>query len=206
MTTLNDRQAKQRLGKWPNESKIWSPPNSRVYWLRAQPAGTNVRAPRLTVPGSLVFQTQPDGLWLSLGVERGDTHAEARFADCIVIESCGNLANLYDKRSRYAARTTSLVVDIRRVWLDQEVVTRGQGGPLRARRELLGGELEADVMLPVRSLRTLYAVPDSLYARARGGMILEAHEFMCAQKGLGQYTGKPMQRFLKGMGQHRQWY
>jgi hypothetical protein len=158
------------------------------------------------VPGSLVLQTQPDGLWLSLGIERGAAETEARFADCIVIESCGNLPNLYDKRSRYAARTTSLVVDIRRVWLDQQVVTRGRGGPKRARRELLGGLLEEDVSLPIRTLRTLYALPSDLYAVARGSLVLEAHEFMCAQSRLGQYNSKPMQNFLKAMGQHRQWY
>jgi hypothetical protein len=165
-----------------------------------------VRAPRLTLPGSLVFQTQPDGLWLSLGIDRGDTQASASFADCIVIESCGNLANLYDKRSRYAARTTSLVIDIRKVWLNQQVVVRGRGGPTRARAELLGGQLEDDVSLPIRSLRTLYAIPHDLYIQARKSMVLEAHEFMCAQSRLGQFNSKPMQNFLKGMAQHRQWY
>src|SRR5205085_7174067 len=110
------------------------------------------RAPRLTVPGSRQFQTQPDGLWLTWGIPRGRTSSDALYADCVVVEACGSYQNLYDKRSRYAARTTSLEVDVRKVWLDKEVVIPGHGGPARPRRELLGGRPLDDQLIPVRNL------------------------------------------------------
>lgn len=108
------------------------------------------------------FRTQPDGLWFTLGLLRGDEHAKAEFGDCVAIESCGNVQNLHDKRARYAARTTSLLLVVQQGWLDREVVLRGRGGTRRPRREILGGQLPSsgDVLLPVRHLRLLYALPD----------------------------------------------
>jgi hypothetical protein len=54
----------------------------------AQPVTENVRAPRLTAPGSRAFQTQPDGLWVTLGIGRTDAVTHATYVDCIVIEVC----------------------------------------------------------------------------------------------------------------------
>lgn len=206
-----DREAKDwLLTQWPNSTKMWSPAHSRVWWLRAQPPGQGggTQAPRLTAPGSGAFSNQPDGLWFTLGIPRGDKATEGAYADCVVVEVCGSDQNLSDKRARYAARTTSLMLDLRQKWLDREVVVPGKGGPRRQRRELLGGQLPPSgrVLLPVRYLRVLYALPDtrSLYERARDNLVMEAHEFICPARMLGQYNLQQMQEFLKRIAPQRQ--
>jgi hypothetical protein len=112
---MTDAQAKAALRTWPLVTRIWSG-GEYVYWLRAQPTdpGETARAPRLAIPGSAEFQTQPDGLWITLGIETSVAEPDAaRFADCIVVEACGTAQNLNDKRARYSARTTALVIEMR---------------------------------------------------------------------------------------------
>jgi hypothetical protein len=136
-------------------------------------------------------------MWFTLGGA-----ASAAFVDCIVVESCGTAQNLNDKRSRYAARTTSFMVKIPGPWLaGTESV---QTGAIRTRAQLLGGGLAAtEISLPVRHLRVLYAVPNdgqpSLYSRVMADMVLEAHEYVCPQGVLGWWTNQGMQKFLKRM-------
>ena len=199
---LSDREAKERISSWPEHTRIWSRTDRRVGWLRAQPS-TGKTSPRLQLPGAGAFRTQPDGLWVTLGIEPADETTQASFVDCICIESCGTVQNFNDKRSRYAARTTSLMLAIPRRWLDGSVTVRA--GATRARAEVLRGKLaREDVSLPVRHLRILYALPDddadpSLFARITAAMVLEAHEYVCPQRVLGQFKGQPMQKFLKRM-------
>jgi hypothetical protein len=156
------------------------------------------------LPGAGAFRTQPDGLWVTLGVRPSDTTTTATFADCVAVESCGSPPNFNDKRSRYAARTTSLVLELPSAWLDATVTV--QSGTLRQRRDILRGQLPAtgDVSLPLRHLRVLYALPDddgspSLYKRVTGAMALDAHEYVCPQNVLGSFRGQPLQKFLKRM-------
>jgi hypothetical protein len=204
---LTDRQAKEAISSWPNETRLWSL-GSGISWLRAQPVIDAVAGPRLELPGAGAFRTQPDGLWVSLGINRSDTETQATYADCIVIESCGRAQNFADKRSRYAARTSSLMLGLPKPWL--EVVVSIQGGGSRTRRQVLRGRLSHDenLALPVRQLRVLYALPDDdpskLYARVSSQLSLEAHEFVCPQPVLRQYNAQKTQAFLKRMGPHHQ--
>jgi len=205
-----DKQAKSWLLKWATDTTIWSE-RWDMHWLRAQPVRPNerVRAPRLTGPGSEMFSVQPDGLWITLGIPSGDTTTKASYADCVVVEACGTSQNLHDKRARYAARTTSLVIDLRQAWLKQ--VDPWKGGALRSRRDALGGLLptEGIVLLPIRHLRVIYALPKtgprSLYDDARQNMVMEAHEFILPFNKLGQYNGQQTQDFLKRIGPHLQY-
>jgi len=168
---LTDAQAKNRLLDWPAQTEIWSgADHKKIKWLRAQPVDGVIGGPRLELPGAETFRTQPDGLWITLGIERGDSSTVGRFVDCVIIESCGKQQNFSDKRSRYAARTTSLTLNLPAKWLDRTVPVRG--GAQRKRRELLSGNLPSDqpTKLPVRHIRVLYALPDddaklSLYRR-----------------------------------------
>jgi hypothetical protein len=204
---LSDAEAKQRLRSWPTQTRrLWSKTPS-IRWLRAQPIDGPGPAPRLALPGAGEFRAQPDGLWVTLGIRYDDTTSKATFADCIAVESCGTGQNYNDKRSRYAARTTSLMIEFSSSWLDHEIPV--QAGARRTRRELLRGALPPDdrVTLPVRHLRVLYALEDdgadSLYARVCRSGVLEAHEFVCRQQVLGQYNAQDFQRFLKGMAPDR---
>jgi hypothetical protein len=203
---LTDREAKEAISAWPNETTIWSL-GTGISWLRAQPVANGIAGPRLELPGAGAFKTQPDGLWISLGIHRRDTDTQATYADCVVIESCGRAQNFADKRSRYASRTSSLMLGLPKRWLD--VVVGIQGGGLRTRREVLRGLSEDEKLsLPVRQLRVLYALPDDgsskLYMRASSQLTLEAHEFVCPQSVLTQYNNQNTQAFLKRMGPHHQ--
>lgn len=206
---LTDAEAKRRLRGWPTQSRLWSKDGS-IRWLRGQPIEGPGSAPRLVFPGAGEFRVQPDGLWVSLGIRRDDHATPATFADCIVVESCGSVQNLNDKRSRYAARTTSLTIELSRRWLDHEVPV--QAGARRQRRELLRGRLPLEdvISLPVRHLRVLYALADeqgdSPYKRMRRSGVLDAHEFLCRQEVLGQYNAQGVQTFLKRMAPDRSVY
>jgi hypothetical protein len=209
---MTDAQAKGALREWAVETRIWSG-GDYVHWLRAQPtaADDTARAPRLTVPGSSEFQTQPDGLWITLGVVKPvpEIPPQARFADCLVVEVCGTAQNLSDKRARYSARTSALIIEMRQPWLNLEISR--QGGGMQARRGLLGAALPAsgEVLLPVRHLRVLYALDDqgagSLYGRATTSLVMEAHEYLMPQRILRQWNAQRTQEFLKRMAPRRQY-
>jgi hypothetical protein len=184
------------------QTKTWSRPEEDVRWLRAQPGVPGTVGPRLQLPGAGAFRTQPDGLWVTLGIAPDDEETRATFVDCFVVESCRTSQNFNDKRSRYAARTTSLVLELPKTWLDRTVQV--QAGAVRQRRALLRGKLPrgGPVSLPVRHLRVLYALPDddgppSLYSKVCQALALEAHEYICPQTMLGQFNLQAMQRFLK---------
>jgi hypothetical protein len=146
-------------------------------------------------------------MWITLGIRIADTTTEATYVDCIVVESCGTAQNFNDKRSRYAARTTSLMLELAERWLEHEVAV--QSGAQRTRRALLRGRLPASgtVTLPVRHLRVLYALEDdatpSLYKRVVSSGVMEAHEYVCRQQVLNQYNGQDVQAFLKRMAPDR---
>lgn len=189
---MTDQEAKHQLREvWPGQTQIWSREEDNAYWLRAQPGIRGLVGPRLELPGAGALRTQPDGLWITLGIDAGDTSGRAQFADCLVVESCGTRQNFSDKRSRYAARTTSLVLALPAKWLEGGVSVRA--GATRKRRELLRGNLPVgeQVRLPVRHLRVLYALPNnggrrSVYRQIVDAMVLEAHEYVCPQNALSQ--------------------
>lgn len=207
---LSDAQAKAALRTWALVTRVWSG-GEYIFWLRAQPNDVDdtQRSPRLTAAGSREFQTQPDGLWITLGGMGSQPVGTSTFADCVVVEVCGTAQNLNDKRSRYSARTSALVIEMMQPWLDHEVPR--QGGAVRMRRQLLASELPASgvVRRPVRHVRVLYALDDtgarSLYARATREIVLEAHEYMLPQRILQQWTAPEMQEFLKRMAPRRQY-
>lgn len=195
---LDDQQAKDRLrDRWPANTRAWAG-EAEEWWLRAQPKDSNSPAPappgpRLMAPGTNLFATQPDGLWITLGIPRGDRASLAEYVDCVAIEVSRSSQNLADKRSRFAASTSSLVVDLPRKWLDREIPTQGRGDVNQARRKLLGGNLptEGKVRIPVRHLRVLYALPDqgkaSLYKNTLGSVVLGGHEYLCTHGLLGSW-------------------
>jgi len=197
-----DDAGKAALRKWPTRTQLWSKPGSGVYWLRAQPKETGKKAtgPRLVAPGSKLFKTQPDGLWITFGND-DETAGGARFADCVAVEVCGTMQNLWDKRWRFASRTSSSVLDVPKKWLKETVKTVGFAGPIRSRADLLGVE-PVPVEVPVRYLRVLYTLPAARFPNAASELLLEGHEYLASQASLKVYHGQPMQRFLKGMAPH----
>lgn len=99
----------------------------------------------------------------------------AEYVDCVAVEVSRSSQDFADKRSRFAATTSSLVVDLPLKWLDREIPTQGKGNVKQARRKLLGGNLPTTgkVRIPVRHLRVLYALPDQGKGSGQGVPVQE---------------------------------
>ncbi len=198
---LSDREGKDLLLEWPGHSgdvvrsDVWPTPHGTGAWLRAQPPESRGRpGPRLRTPGGELFSTQPDGLWVWFG-------AGASFVDVLAVEICGTVQNLNDKRSRYGPTTTSLLLKTPRRWLQREVAVRGGG---RRTRLALGGfpdlSISGDqILVPIRWLQVLYALPNSVYKSWTSDQIPGPHEYFCRHRSMGSYNSKPMQMLLARM-------
>lgn len=192
--TLRDKQAKEVLRKWPMATtKLWPPPNGSGAWIRAQPKDGTATGPVIQAPGSDLFATQPDGLWVHFnGLES---------CDLVVVEVCGSIQNLNDKRSRYMPSTHSLVLKVVPDWAN-EVVPGGYGRRQRTRRDLAKTlpALDADhVNIPIRVLRVLYALTNEHYKLWVPNHVPTGYEFFIPHSSLGTYNSKPTQEFLKRM-------
>lgn len=191
---LSDAEAKAILLEWPTTTtKLWPPPGGAGTWVRAQPKDGRSAGPRIYAPGSELFSTQPDGLWVHFD---GITSC-----DIVAIEVCGSVQNLNDKRSRYMPSTHSLVLRVSRKWVD-EVVPGGQGSSQSSRRELAATLPElstASVDVPIRVLRVLYALKNVDYKDWVPQHVPTGYEYFIPHSSLSTYTRPETQQFLKGM-------
>jgi hypothetical protein len=190
---MTDAQAKAVLRTWANRTKIWPPPTGLGYWLRARPGtlGVAVTCPSLRSPGARLFTTQPDGLWLFLG------HTE--YADAFCVEVCNSIQNLNDKRSRYMPSSHSLLAAIPLQWLDEVIAV--QRGGMRARWEASRcfQVRPPALLLPVRHLRVLYALPPNHYTNWKANHTPTGYEYFCRQNSLNTFNSPPTRRFLRQM-------
>jgi len=190
---LTDSEAKKILLRWPGRTKtLWSTPAGSGFWLRAQPnTGSAVKtSPRIRVPGSKLFATQPDAMWVFL-------HG-SDFADVVCVEVCGTASNLNDKRSRYSAAVRSLVLQCPLKWLLAH--TTIQKGRTSARWEAarsISKKPAGDLTLPIRFPRVLYALPKDLYPKWCENNVPGGHEYFCRHSSLDSYNSQKMQLFLR---------
>jgi len=196
---LSDAEAKQILLSWPTRTVIWPPPGGTGYWLQAQPKSGNIAGPRISSPGATQFRTQPDGLWAFF-------HSFGS-CDLVAVEVCGTIQNLNDKRSRYIPSSHSLVLSVSMDWFNLPIAI--QGGGLRTRWESTGTMTSApvtDLNLPVRHLRVLYALPNTLYHSWCSEHTPTGYEFFCPHSSLSSYNSQSFQEFLKRMSIATQFY
>lgn len=197
---LSDAQAKAILLEWPKSTKrVWPAPQGEGRWVQAQPVSGNARSPRISSPGAKLFTTQPDGLYVFFN--------GASSCDLVVIEVCGSIQNLNDKRSRYFPSSHSIVLNCSRSWFLERV--RTQGGGKKARWDLAESiELQPnkDLALPVRYLRVLYALPNELYLKWCPDHVPTGYEYFCAHSSLNSYKSQKMQEFLARMSIATQFY
>jgi len=188
---LSDSAAKRVLRRWPTRTRrLWTP-DAPGWWLRAQPVDGQTTCPRFRAPGARLFKTQPDGLWLFLQPDDG-------YADAIVVEVCQSIQNLNDKRSRYMPATHSLIVECPRTWLLAEIsVQRGGRQPRWRAAGTFADEPTAPLVLPVRFLRVLYALPNSIYRTWLLEHVPAGYEYFVPHSSLGSYEAPPMQDFLR---------
>ena len=105
-TTL-DAIVKHKLRSWPQHPPGLDDQENgrRGAWLRGRPGRANeVDDPFLKFPGSNRMRTIPDGLWLCFGGSEREV-----FVDIFVIEVCGSVSNLLDKRGRFTPSMHSLL-------------------------------------------------------------------------------------------------
>lgn len=196
---LSDAEAKKILRRWPTRAdSLWDSPTGTGHWIQAQPKpdGSKITTPTIQTPGSKLFKTQPDGMYAFLN--------ETTFADLICIEVCGTQQNLNDKRSRYMADVRSVVLHCPLNWL-LENVTVQNGGQL-PRWQATGtfqNAPTAEMHLPVRFLRVLFAIPNTLYKTWSAENVPDGHEYYCRHSSLGTYNSPAMQEFLRQLSMRR---
>ncbi len=146
-----------------------------------------------------MFKTRPDGMWVYL--------ADPTYADILCIEACGSQQNLEQKRAKYAALGQSRLLRCPLEWLKEEVeIQRGSSTP-RWRASSTGlAEPDEDLVLPVRHLRVLYALPADLYRKWSQNIAPAGHEYFCTYKSLGSFTSQAMQRFLRQLNVQTHFY
>ena len=198
-TKLTDAQAKAILLTWPTRTNIWPAPGGIGYWLQAQPRSGSRPGPRLSSPGATLFRTQPDGLWVFFH----DTQS----CDVVAVEVCGTAQNLNDKRSRYIPSSHSLVLSAAAAWLTEDVVVQAGGERTRWRATgTLTAAPTADLVVPVRHLRVLYALPNSLYNDWCSEHAPTGYEYFCPHSSLNSINSQNMRASVKRMSIASQFY
>lgn len=196
---LSDAGAKTALKKWPQwTSKLWEPPGGVGRWLQGQPRRGKAAGPFLSTPGAQIFTTQPDGLWF---------HFQGfRSCDVVVIESCGTAQNLNDKRVRYIPASHSLVLNVSKAWLQEEIQFKKGMRPRWQVAATLKKSPKADLHIPVRVLRVLYTLPNKMFHTWCPHHVPTGYEFFCPHSSLGTYGSPKMQTFLRQMSFAAQFY
>ena len=146
-----------------------------------------------------MFRTQPDGMWVYFHSYQS--------CDLVAVEVCGTAQNLNDKRSRYIPSSHSLVLSASAEWFGEEVQI--QAGRMRKRwhaTNTLESEPDDDVVVPVRHLRVLYALPNDLYNTWCAEHAPTGYEYFCPHSSLSSITNQNMRTFLKRMSIASQFY
>jgi|GEM_PF-501153 len=180
-----DRKVRAQLSKWPQRPPGLMPsPKQPGTWLKARPgdAGTSAH-PFLKLPGSNVFRTLPDGMWLHFSPNAADP-----FVDILAIEACSTLPNLLDKRSRFAATTSSLLAWCPLPWL---LAAPGpdDATPRWKLIKMLKTEPTEPLTLPVRDIRVVYGLRTRHYDNFACSTMPQPHEYFCPMDALTAEDG-----------------
>jgi hypothetical protein len=127
------------------------------------------------------LHTVPDGLWLNFGGT-----PEEPFVDILVIEACGSVQNLHDKRARFAPSTHSVLAVCPVPWLLARVIA-GDPTPRWKATQLLRHEPVLPFVVPVRDMRVLYALADKYYQGFMRHQLPHAHEYFAPMETLMEF-------------------
>jgi len=177
---LMDRLVHAQLSKWPQRPPgVTTTRKQPGTWLKGRPGNAAASAhPFLKVPGSNRMRTLPDGMWLHFS-----PNAEDPYVDILCIEACSSLANLLDKRSRFAPSVSSLVAVCPVDWL----LRPAQANDPTPRWRLLGlltAEPAKPLILPVRDARVLFGLDRKHYDNFAESQIAQPHELFCPMDAL----------------------
>jgi hypothetical protein len=167
-----DIHARQRLRGWPNLPPGLEGELGPGVWLKARPGVLDdIDYPTLKLPGANRMRTVPDALWLCFG-----GHERDLFVDIFVIEVCGTFTNLLDKRSRFAPSMHSMLATCPVPWL-LGPSARDDETPRWQSIRLLAEPPPLPMVLPVRDIRVMYALPTKLFDSFASSQAPHAHEF-----------------------------
>jgi len=182
-----DLLVKERLKQWPQR-----PPGVKAYipgpdaWLRGRPpevSGPGRCHPFLKLPGSTLWRTLPDGLWLNFGGTPMDP-----YVDIFAVEACSSLQNLLDKRSRFAPSTHSLLAVCPVPWLLAPVMADDPTPRWRV-TGVLEREPTQPFVLPVRDMHVLYGLKAQHYQGFARHQLPHAHEYFVPMEALTAKDG-----------------
>jgi hypothetical protein len=175
-----DHKVRTSLRHWP-QCPPGAEPNSKQagVWLRGRPSDESASChPFLKLPGTDRYRTMPDGLWLHFGNDPLD-----RWCDILCIEACSTIANLLDKRARFAPSTTSLLAYCPVGWLLAAV--QPDGPPRYKLIGMLRGRYpDEPLLVPIRDLRVLYGLRRAQYDGFAATQMPQPHEYFCPMEAL----------------------
>ncbi len=168
-----DALVRTRLRGWPQRPPgIGRSMHNPGSWLRGRPTEIAGGAhPFLKLPGSQRLRTLPDGLWLNFGGT-----AQEPYVDIFAIEACGSLANMLDKRARFAPSTNSLLAVCPVPWLIGPTSSTDPTPRWRC-TGVLRAEPTHPLALPVRDIRVMYALKARHYVGLLRSHIPLPHEY-----------------------------
>jgi hypothetical protein len=181
-----DHLVRIRLERWPQHPPGLGEGSKSDAWLRGRPRDRTAPSqshPFLKFPGSNRLRTLPDGLWLNFGGT-----PEEPFADIFAIEACGSLANLLDKRSRFAPSTRSLLAVCPAPWL-LDPVAPGDSTPRWQATGVLRAPPTTALVLPVRDIRVMYALKRRHYRGFAECQLPHPHEYFVPMEALTAEDG-----------------
>lgn len=194
----SDPQGKTKL----KDTWRYRPTSWEGHWVRARPSTGTATMPALIRSGSfgtLGARTEADGMYVRLA-------AGAVTADVLAIEVCTSLQNLHDKRSRFAASTTSLLLLLNRPWMREEQQIQHT---TRQRWNTFDGALPeepgSDLLVPVFRLRLFLMVPCVKVSDWREKVALEAHEYLLPHRALDNQYDPRLVRMLSHAFDDRVW-
>ncbi len=179
-----DQLVRKRLRTWPQQPPGASALGPKGTWLRGRPGDPAVAShPFLKLPGSNRLRTLPDGLWLHFSPDRSEP-----YCDILCIEACASIQNLFDKRSRFAPSTSSLLAFCPVPWL---LAPTQPGDPTPRWRliRLLRGAPTEPLVLPVRDIRVLYGLKTRHYEGFARRQVPHPHEYFCPMEALTAERG-----------------
>ncbi len=176
-----DHRVRQQLSKWPQCPPGIEPNGPRGgTWLKGRPGDQRLSShPFLKLPGSQVFRTLPDGMWLHFS----PGSARDPYVDILCIEACSTLANLLDKRSRFAPSVSSLLALCPLPWL---LAPPERGGAVPRWRLIrwLEQQPTGPLMVPVRDVRVVFGLQRPHYGAFAENQVPQPHEYFCPMEAL----------------------
>lgn len=191
----DDAAAKEiLLKKWPAVTKkLFYATSDDTPWIRAQPRANGMigTPPRIVLPGSTLFKTQPDGLYVQY--KEGGL-----YCDVVAIEISSNVSNVRDKRSRYAATTTSKVLETDAKWLQNRVTDGGRGKELISTLSRIDAS-RGKIISAIRFIRVLITLEKDQYVKWIQNDVPRAHEYFIPRSSLSSITSPQMRIFLQNL-------